>query len=162
MQWVITGDANGRAFLAYWSNFGPPLEGFKTQPLEFDLCQTPEKTEIYNCVNVSPCALFSYTDISHSWRLVLPNIPTPEFTLPHWPLADVAVIWTVWFSNSLYNIVTWALTVKLLSAECHEISLMRRVMAWRPQATSHFLCQYRTRKVEPPDGRAVIASIPSF
>ena len=31
--------------------------------------------------------------------------------LTHWPLAGVAVILKVWFSNSLYRIVAWALAM---------------------------------------------------
>ena len=36
----------------------------------------------------------------------------------------VAVILKVWFSNSLYRTIVWALAMKLLSGECHRISLM--------------------------------------
>ena len=76
----------------FWSSTGR----FNTQPLEFHLCQTPEKNRALHYLNMSPCVLFSYTNINRSWRLVLPNLP-PEFILTHSPLEDVAVIWKVWF-----------------------------------------------------------------
>ena len=40
---------------------------------------------------------------------------------PHW---GVALILKLWFSNSLYKIVTWSIAVKFLSGGCHRTSLM--------------------------------------
>ena len=44
--------------------------------------------------------------------------------LTHLPLGYAAFL-KVWFSNSLYSIVAWAPTAKLLSGECHWTSLMK-------------------------------------
>ena len=45
--------------------------------------------------------------------------------LTHWSLGDVAVDLKVEFLYSLYRRVAWALSVKLLSGECHRTSLLR-------------------------------------
>ena len=39
--------------------------------------------------------------------------------LTHWLLEDVAAILKVLFSNSLYRIIAWLFSVKVLSDECH-------------------------------------------
>ena len=53
------------------------------------------------------------------------NLPV---SLTHWLFGLASVIWKKCNSNSLFRIVVWALSVKLLSKECH-------------QATSHYLNQ---------------------
>ena len=41
----------------------------------------------------------------------------------------VTVVLKVWFQNSLYRIVAWALAVKLLSGECHTTSLKEKCLS---------------------------------
>ena len=44
--------------------------------------------------------------------------------LTHWTQGNVAVILKVYFSNSFDGLVSWGVLLKLLSGECHWISLM--------------------------------------
>ena len=50
---------------------------------------------------------------------------TVGMLLTHWPLGNVAIIFKIMFSNSLYRILAWTLAVIFLSGECSRISLMR-------------------------------------
>ena len=51
--------------------------------------------------------------------------------LTHWSLRDSAIILKVWFSNSIYRIVFWELTVKVnVRASTDEKWTLVQVMAW--------------------------------
>ena len=55
-----------------------------------------------------------------------------KWELIHRPLGDVAVDIKVWFSVSLYRMITWAFTMELLSCECQRTPFMRRFgLVWK-------------------------------
>ena len=65
-------------------------------------------------------------------------------------MGDFAVMVKVRYSNSLYRINNWALTVKLLSVwNLTNESTLVQVMAWCRQSTSHYLSQCLLRSILP-------------
>ena len=62
--------------------------------------------------------------LTESCHLIRWHATHERITLTHWPLGDVAVVVKVSFSNVLYRLLAWILTVKLLSSKCHRTALM--------------------------------------
>ena len=58
----------------------------------------------------------------------------------YWPREDVAVIQTTSFSNPLYRIVAWALTMELLAGEWHKTLLMICQHHWLSPAIVRWWC----------------------
>ena len=72
--------------------------------------------------------------------------------LTHWP-CEMVVISKVQFSNSLYRLEIWALTMKLLKLNAtgltNENLMLVEVMAWCCQTTNYYFSQYWHRSVSP-------------
>ena len=69
-----------------------------------------------NSINQVPrCSCFFLIAAKHGGLIIV--------MLTHWPLGVMVEILDI--TNSLYRIVAWVFTVKLLSGKCHRTSLMR-------------------------------------
>ena len=79
--------------------------------------------------------------VHHSFRI------QGKAWLTHWHLGDVAVISQVYFSNSFYELISWALPVELgfrlmQQNAIDDKSTLIQVMAWCHQATYRYLSQW--------------------
>ena len=90
------------------SNFilGPHLPG----------ANTPSKHHVMICTgNIFMIQMFSLQKIT---------VDHGRDNLTHWPLGDMRVILQVYFWNSFYEMISWALPVKIVSGGCHRTPLM--------------------------------------
>ena len=85
-------------------------------------------------------------NVSIWWRhhdLIPNHIKTQQLT--HCPLGDAEIISKLYFSNSFYELISWVIHENffrwLLWNPIDDKSILVQVMAWRRQATSHYLSQ---------------------
>ena len=95
------------------------------QPQTSLVHSTPSLVRGYDSCSHPPSAGFGY------WA----GCCNHSRTLTHCPLGDVAVILKIWFSNSLYRIISQALAAKLLSGKWTHC-----ILTWTGHSWSSVFC----------------------